>query len=586
MGVKCDDRDIAMKSFFLGPQAENGPWLEQLMDEVLESWFGWRRGLFPEDGRAISDADIANPEFQGRRARFEGALRELMARFEGEVPKFSPRYVGHMFSEVSLPALMGHVVTLLHNPNNISGESSKVGTRLEDEAVGALLRAVGFGEGYGHFTSGGTIANIEALIRARARTALWLAAGAHARTQGEKLSLFEAAHLGWSRWGALHTDAEAVRPWSFVDSNPFQAGRALEQVFGEPFLGPVALVPEHKHYSWPKGISLLGLGDEALWSVALDRTGRLDAADLDRKLERAAHEGRPVMLAVSVVGSTELGVVDPVDEVQAVLERWRARGIHLWHHVDAAYGGFFAALDLDDPQLLSRSTARAIRAMGQADSVTLDPHKLGYVPYASGAILVRRAADYQGRTFGGPYVQFDRAHDKGPFTLEGSRSGAGAVATWLTSQAIGFDRQGYGRIIGRSIQIKRRLERALAELDGPIRIAPFADTNILGFCVAEPGASVSEANRATLKVVEALSPVAGGPFVVSHTRLSWKKCPAYLDELVQSWGGRRDADELVLVRACLMNPFFGSVEMATSFEQLFIDTVRELASPKPVRAAG
>lgn len=44
-----------------------------------------------------------------------------------------------MFSEISMPALLGHIITLLHNPNNISSEPSTVGTEIEKDAIHFLV---------------------------------------------------------------------------------------------------------------------------------------------------------------------------------------------------------------------------------------------------------------------------------------------------------------------------------------------------------------------------------------------------------------------------------------------------------------
>ena len=89
---------------------------------------------------------------------------------EAETPKYTPRYMGHMVSELSLPAIFGHFATLLHNPNITSREAAKVGSVLEAEAVAMLATMVGYGKSArGHFTCGGTIANFEAIWRARFR---------------------------------------------------------------------------------------------------------------------------------------------------------------------------------------------------------------------------------------------------------------------------------------------------------------------------------------------------------------------------------------------------------------------------------
>jgi hypothetical protein len=222
----CDPKDIALKSFFLGPQAENGPWVSQVVGALFESWFRWRGSRFPEDGRAISERDIESEAFLRGRAGFEQTLLELMTRFESELPKFSPRYIGHMFSEVSLPAVMGHIVALLHNPNNISGESSPVGTEIEDEAIAGLAKMIGLpaaqaSRSRGHFTSGGTIANLEALMRARARTALWLSSGAEMRERsGIAVTPFEAGHMGWERFSVLPEPKDSR--FNFLDRDPWE----------------------------------------------------------------------------------------------------------------------------------------------------------------------------------------------------------------------------------------------------------------------------------------------------------------------------------------------------------------------------
>ena len=575
----CDPKEIALKSLFLGPQAENGVWVKPLVGDLFESWFTWRKSRFPEDGAAISAEDMQSPEFQARRKSFETGLHELISRFEGEVPKFSPRYVGHMFSEISLPALLGHVVALLHNPNNISGESSRVGVAIEDEALQSLQRMLGFGniEARGHFTSGGTLANFEALVRARARMAHWLAAGAASReSQASGRDLFSAAHQGW---GALPSGDKNQQSWDLFDDNPWEVGRKLSSIFGTEFRGPVVLIPENKHYSWKKGVSLVGIGAEALWPIELDHRGKLSIPALRRLLECARTQQRPVLMVVSVAGSTELGTIDPTDEVQDLLDEWASRGYHIWHHVDAAYGGFFCSMNLAETEILDSQSTSSLAAIRRANSVTLDPHKLGYVPYSCGAFLCRDQEDYSSKEFGAPYVQTSTS-DRGPYTLEGSRAATGATATWMTAKSIGFDSQGYGRVLERAIRIKQSLEKRFLKADSRFRLAPHTDTNILAFSWSERGAPLSEANTQAERIYQALSPQGGGPFFVSKTRLFLGPYRAYLKEYLASFESKVDTDEMTLVRVCIMNPFFGSIEMKTRFEVEFVKSLLKIIGVK------
>lgn len=591
----CAPSDIALKSFFLGPQAENAEWLRQIINQVFESYVRWRREVYPDDGRAISQSDRRSTEFQGRRRHFERELLDLLARFESEVPKYSPRYIGHMFSETSMPAMVGHVLTLLHNPNNISGESSRVGVKLEAEAIDALATMLGFfnpGEptnpgkssARGHFTSGGTIANFEAMTRARSRMLRFIARGAQARARGTlpALTLVEAAHLGWARYDALRPDAPSDTPDAENDPlsgdlqamNPFALAELLGQRFEQPYRGPVLLIGEHKHYSWVKGVELLGLGKEALWPVRLSAEGTLCVEHLEQRLNEAAAAGRPVLMVVSVAGTTELGAFDPIDRVQDLLDRRAAAlGHHIWHHVDAAYGGFFAA-SVCSPEsgcALSEPVCRALEAIGRTNSVTLDPHKLGYVPYASGAFIARQAREYLAHRIDAPYLVFDEeARDPGPQTLEGSRSAAGAVATWLTARTIGLNTRGYGRILRRTLEARQRLETTLRALAHPVRMLP-ASSNLLGFCVAAPGESLSAINARSEALYTRFGPQGAGDFFVSKTSLGLEAYGALLHPLLDDWGVELDANatHLTVLRLSVMNPFIDSREMKLDLSRAF-----------------
>jgi glutamate/tyrosine decarboxylase-like PLP-dependent enzyme len=318
------------------------------------------------------------------------------------------------------------------------------------------------------------------------------------------------------------------------------------------------------------------LGEDSFWPVALDAEGRLSLKALEARIEEARLAGRPVLMVVSVAGTTELGVLDPVHEVQDLLDRYRGeQGVDIWHHVDAAYGGFLCSLEGEGGAVLKPRQMESLRGIRRANSVTLDPHKLGYVPYSCGAYIARDARDWLTRSFDGPYLQFDPKRDKGQHTLEGSRSAAGAAATWMTAQSIGLNGEGYGRILARTISTKRMLEGRLQSAGLPLQLAPSTDSNILAFCVAAPGETTSRANARTEVLLSALGSIEKDGFHASHTRLSWEGYEAYLDRFVGEWKGVRDSSDLVLVRLCMMNPFFGSREMSVDFPELLIGKIRE-----------
>lgn len=589
----CPPEEVALKSFFLGPQSENAVWAHELILHVFKEWYQWRKELYHSDGTAISEDDLASDIFIEKKNRFREHVDELLTRFQDEVPSYSPRYMGHMVTEISLPALVGHIITLLHNPNNVSGESSRVGIAIEDEAISAMLEMIGCpkNEGTGHFTSGGTVANFEGAIRARSRMAKWIAAGAAARMLGHSgMNLVQAAHMGWDEFDHLRSllgmNDELLTSLNYLNQNPFLINRKYQEIFGVHFDGPVLLVARNKHYSWNKAVNLLGMGDEAFKPVETDDRGKMDVDDLERKLNHYESTGRPVMMVTSVAGTTELGNFDPIDQVNDVLSRRiRAKGFHYWHHVDAAYGGFFCCLKDEKNGLLPESLKKTFRAIKMTNSVTIDPHKLGYVPYASGSFLCRNRREYFHNTIHAPYIDFNELTDRGPQTLEGSRTAAGAVSTWLTSRVIGFDREGYGRILERSIGARLKLEKLLTMADPRIHVVSSSETNILCFCVAEKWEPVSETNARSREIYDAFSTKENHEFFVSKTALEYKDHPALLDDYTSRWNARWDAEQIILLRMVLMNPFFDTKETNISYPEAFTERLTELISTKESEVA-
>lgn len=573
MGIECDPKDIAIKSFFLGPQSENADWLAREWAALLEHWLSWRGRLYPDDGLAITERDKKTPEFQKARERLHQGLQNLMGRFEQETPKFTPRYVGHMVTEASLPAILGHVVALLHNPNNTAKDVAKVGSVIEREAIADLAKMLGFKpeSARGHFTSGGTVANFEALWRARYRADHWVAMATQLATE-KKCQLkdfFRLAHMGWVEFHArkkeVSTPEAEFKKNSFVACGPWEFSRHFKSVWGAEFKGPVVLVPGNKHFSWPKAVSLFGFGDEALWPVDLDENGRLDLVDLKRKISRAEKENRPVLMVVSVCGTTEMGEVDPLHEVQNYLDELRAQsGLHIWHHVDAAYGGYYRTMLDGDvvEEKLDPQVAAALRGLGRVNSVTLDPHKLGYVPYSCGALLVRDAENYRVRSFAAPYL-VQPEENAWAYTIEGSRSASGATATWLSNRCMGLNGEGYGRVLEKGIQAKNEFVDMVREkIPEAILIEP-QDLNIVCMALGHRGERLSQVNARTEWAFRRLQK--GPHFSVSKTVLSTGSYSRLIHRVLQKHEIAQDRDEFFLLRLVMMNPFIVAKEMRNIF---------------------
>src|SRR5690625_7319805 len=71
-------------------------------------------------------------------------LHGLTARLKNSAPFFSPRYIGHMGSDLLLPGLIAQLVTTLYNPNHVTHEAAPVTLPLELEMGLQLAAMFGF----------------------------------------------------------------------------------------------------------------------------------------------------------------------------------------------------------------------------------------------------------------------------------------------------------------------------------------------------------------------------------------------------------------------------------------------------------
>lgn len=562
------------RTYFPGARSENAAWLVDEAAAMLGRWFDWRDRCFDEGEAAPAPAP--GPEHE----RLALRLRALCDAFTDETPTFTPRYAAHMKADLSLPALLGWFAAMLHNPNNTSQEASRVGSVVEVQAIARLAAMLGYdpAAAQGHFTSGGTVANFEAVWRARYRLDHWLAMALHvSEATGEPMDPFVAAGMGWERfrdlWRAHGLTDTVLKRSSAAASNPGAVWRRISRASGRDYLGPVLLAPGNRHYSWSKAANVFGLGGEAIWSVALDAAGRLDVDDFERLVRRAEDQGRPVLMAVAVAGATETGAVDPLDRLYDRLDGWAPeRGGRIWRHVDAAYGGFFAALLGGEAEAaLAPETAAALAAVARSDSVTIDPHKLGYVPYACGAVLTPDVDRYVVSAFDAPYL--DRPElgtGKWASTLEGSRPAAGAAAVWLTAESLGLGPDGLGALLAGTVEARRAFEAALAAASPLVRFLP-AETNIVCFSLAREGEAAAEANARTAAVFEhfRLSPALS----VSKTTLGADSA-ALRSAHIAGYDGRDDGEGVLVIRCVLMNPYWCQAEVRERLIPLFVAELR------------
>jgi aromatic-L-amino-acid decarboxylase len=204
---------------------------------------------------------------------------------------------------------------------------------------------------------------------------------------------------------------------------------ARKAKLGEELAPGVLYTSQESHASCSKAAYLAGFARAQVRRVATDDALAMDADALARMVAEDRAAGRRPFMVIATAGTTNTGAVDPIARIGEL-----ARSEDLWLHVDAAYGG---------PFQLTAHGRGLFHGIELADSITLDPHKAFFVPYGTGALLVRDGA----RLRDAHHVPADYLQDldgpEGPipnaseYSMELSRDFRG-LRLWLPLKLHGF----------------------------------------------------------------------------------------------------------------------------------------------------
>ncbi len=212
---------------------------------------------------------------------------------------------------------------------------------------------------------------------------------------------------------------------------------------------PLLVYASTETHTWiQKAADLFGLGTDAIRWIATDDEQRMDSSALRRGIEEDLRLGHQPFLVVGTAGSVSTGVVDSLQDIAAI-----CREHALWFHVDGAYGALAAQ---------APGAPASLRALSDADSVAVDPHKWLYAPLEAGCALVRDAgALRKAFSYHPAYYHFDdqavNYFEYGPQNSRGFR----ALKVWLALRQVG--RAGYLKMIGDDILLARHLHHLLAD---------------------------------------------------------------------------------------------------------------------------
>jgi glutamate/tyrosine decarboxylase-like PLP-dependent enzyme len=259
-----------------------------------------------------------DPEFTAQ-GREPGEIFDYLAECVDR-PGFtttSPRFMAYIPGGALFHSAIGDFLAAVSNKYSGFASASPGAVRLENACTTWLAEVIGFPpESAGTLTSGGSIANLTAMVCAR-------------------------------------------------DAQDADGGGAVYRT-------------KFAHYCVDKALHIAGRRGAPTRLVETDEQHRMRPEALDEAMSRDASESVRPWLVVASAGTVDTGAIDPLDEIADVCARHGA-----WFHVDGAYGGLFSLCDEGKARL---------KGIERADSVALDPHKTLFLPYGTGAVLVRDGA--------------------------------------------------------------------------------------------------------------------------------------------------------------------------------------------------
>lgn len=310
---------------------------------------------------------------------------------------------------------------------------------------------------------------------------------------------------------------------------------------GDDFTDGVVFVSAQTHHSVDKAARIAGLRADQLCTVAVDDLFRVDVNALREAIVSARAAGKRPFLVVASAGSTATGAVDPLDELATLCAQ---EG--LWLHVDGAYGGCFA---------LTERGRSALAGIDRADSITLDPHKGLFLPYGTGALLVRdrshlRAVFSSSANYMPPGSEDDDHWDFADLGPELSRPARG-LRLWLPIRMHGMG--AFRRTLDEKLDLARLAFARLCALPHVESCSP-PTLSLFTLQVRPPGWPADDENTLQKRILRNINQRGrvfltgatvrigdASPFVIRVCVLGFRTHAAHIDALIEDFGDAIDA---------------------------------------------
>lgn len=266
----------------------------------------------------------------------------------------------------------------------------------------------------------------------------------------------------------------------------------------------VVYLTEHVHHSVDKALHVAGLSGCIRHEVPVDASYRMDARALEMAIVADQMSGLRPWLIVASAGTTNTGAVDPLPEIAQI-----AAAHNLWFHTDGAYGAFFA---------LCPEGKQALKGMNLSDSLVLDPHKTLFLPYGTGAVLVKDGSKlYASQNWQAAYMQDipDDIEEVSPAELsfELTKHFRG-LRLWLPLKLFGV--APFRAALSEKIQLARYFHDQIGRVNG-FEAGPAPDLSVVTYRYLPPRGDADDFNQRLVKAIQQ-----EGRIFISSTRVDGK----------------------------------------------------------------
>jgi len=267
---------------------------------------------------------------------------------------------------------------------------------------------------------------------------------------------------------------------------------ARKSMLPDDFLKGTLYCSAQVHHSFQKAANLAGFPYGNIRELPVDAQFRMRVDALEEAVDRDRRAGWTPFLVAGSAGTTGTGAVDDLTALARI-----AREQKLWFHVDGAYGALF---------MLTERGRAALQGISEADSVILDPHKTLFLPFGTGAVLVRDARTlHRAHSLHAEYLpemqQEDELVDFCEISPELSRDFRG-LRVWLPLKLFGIEP--FREQLDEKLDLVAYAVDELRRIDG-IEIVAAPQLTITAFRLVQPGLDLEALNALNRRVLDRIN---------------------------------------------------------------------------------